>query len=110
MAFDALKITAYGMCKSRAIGPDHPASEITQKLATVLSGKVEQGNALMLGQLRTIEADRLKCKTSDSACQQHAQDGASKVLADMQAQKQQGAAPEDVLIRYLGEDKARLCS
>lgn len=96
MAFDALKLTAYGMCKSRALGPDHPASALSQKLATVMSGNVDKANALMQGQLRTIAADRLQCKTSDTACQQQAQEQAAQILADMSAKKQQGGASEDV--------------
>lgn len=109
MAYTALVSAAYGMCKARALGPDHPASELSQKLATVLSGNVEKSNALMLGQLRTIAADRMQCKPSDMACQQQAQEQAHQILNEMHTKKQQGAAQEDVLIAFLGEDKERLC-
>lgn len=110
MATDALKLTAYGMCKSKSLGADHPAHELAQKLSGLMSGGAPKGNAVMLGQLRAIEADKLKCTSTDTACQAQAHSNASAVLDRMQARTQQGGAPEDVLIEYLGEDKARLCA
>lgn len=108
-AFDTLKIAAYAMCKSRSMGPDHPASAFTQKLAIAMAGNADKGSAWMRDQLSTIAADRMQCKASDAPCQQKAQEQANTVLADMQAKKQQGAASEEVLIEYLGENKERLC-